>query len=182
MSVLYVYNIGRQIHIQIDNIHVQYLGSKALSKFLNINNYSDGYISVNTEFKIDNRLEVEEDYIDLRDVLGDYNYDVEKIIKSISNIKIGEPKMMILSKKDLIEKSLMVSDNMALMYTNGSDNQVQILVVNMKNTNARAMISIPDFTVLHSNMSSDMLKRAVDAIKRNHEQIIEEIKERSAYA
>lgn len=122
MSILYVYNIGRQIHIQIDNIHVQYLGSKALSKFLNINNYSDGCISVNTEFKIDNRLEVEEDYIDLRDVLGDYNYDVEKIIKSISSIKIGEPKMMILSKKDLIEKSLMVSDNMALMYTNGSDN------------------------------------------------------------
>lgn len=59
---------------------------------------------------------------------------------------------------------------------------MQILVVNMKNTNARAMISIPGFTVLHSNMSSNMLKRAVDAIKRNHEQIIEEIKERSAYA
>jgi hypothetical protein len=188
MSTLYVYNIGRQIHIQIDNIHIQYLGSKALNKFLCINSYSDGCISINTEFNIDNQLEVEEDYIDLRDVLGDYNYNTEKIINSISKIKIGEPQMEQIeqiekmSKKDLIEKSLMVSDNMALMNNKSTNNQVQIMVVNMKNTNARAIVSISDFSVISSNMTKDMLKRAVEAVKRNHEQLIEEIREKKVYA
>lgn len=182
MSVLYVYNIGRQIHIQIDNIHIQYIGSKALNKFIRVNDYSDGCISVETEFNINSQLMKEEDYIDLRDVFADYNYDIEKIIKSISEIKIGEPQMKKISKKELIEKSLMVSDNMALVYTKNTRNNVCILVVSMKDTNARAIISIPNFEVITSNMSEAMLIRAIDAVKRNCEQLIDEIKERNLYA
>ena len=98
MSTLYVYNIDRVIHIQIDKIHVRYMGSKALNRFIEVNEYSDGCISIDVEFKIGNQLEREEDYIDLRDVFADYNYDIEKIIASISEIKIGEPKMKKLVK------------------------------------------------------------------------------------
>lgn len=93
MSVLYVYNIGRQIHIQTDNIHIQYMGSKALNRFIKVNDYSDGCLAVETEFNINDQIIKEEDYIDLRDVFADYNYDIEKIIKSISEVKIGEPQM-----------------------------------------------------------------------------------------
>lgn len=89
MSTLYVYNIGRQIHIKIDNIHVQYLGSKALSRFIKINSYVDGCISIDTEFKIGNKRVTEEDYIDLRDIFNNYNYDTDNIINSITKIEIG---------------------------------------------------------------------------------------------
>ena len=182
MSTLYLYNKGRQIHIQIENIHIQFLGSKILNRFLTINDYGDGCISVETEFNKEDTLFSEEDYIDLRDVFGDYNYDVEKIIKSIKEIKIGEPEMRTISKNELIEKSIMVSDNMALISKINNVNQVQIYVINMKNTNARALINLADLSVLSTNMSEKMLKRAIDAIKRNKEQILEEIKERNAYA
>lgn len=182
MSSLYVYNIGRQIHLQIDNIHIQYIGSKALNKFIKVNNYSDGCISVETEFNINNQLIKEEDYIDLRDAFADYNYDIDKIIKSITEIKIGEPQMEKFSKKELIEQSLMVSDNMALVYTKNTTNGVHIIVVNMKDTNARATISIPNFEVINSNMSKTMLTRAIDAVKRNYGQLMEEIKEKSLHA
>lgn len=93
MNTLYVYNIGRQIHIQIDKIHVQYLGSKALSRFIKINSYADGCISIDTEFKIGNKHVIEEDYIDLRDIFNDYNYNTDSIINSISKIDIGVPAM-----------------------------------------------------------------------------------------
>ena len=83
MSTLYLYNKGRQIHIQIESIHIQFLGSKILNRFLTINDYGDGCISVETEFNKEDTLFSEEDYIDLRDVFGGYSYDVEKIIKSI---------------------------------------------------------------------------------------------------
>lgn len=89
MSTLYVYNIGRQIHIQLDNIHVQYLGSKALNRFIKINSYVDGCISIDTEFKIGNEHVTEEDYIDLRDIFNNYNYDTDNIINSITKIEIG---------------------------------------------------------------------------------------------
>lgn len=89
MSALYVYNIGRQIHIQLDNIHVQYLGSKALNRFIKINSYVDGCISIDTEFKIGNEHVIEEDYIDLRDIFNNYNYDTDNIINSITKIEIG---------------------------------------------------------------------------------------------
>lgn len=89
MSTLYVYNIGRQIHIQLNNIHVHYLGSKALSRFIKINSYADGCISIDTEFKIGNKHVTEEDYIDLRDIFNDYNYNTDSIINSITKIELG---------------------------------------------------------------------------------------------
>lgn len=182
MSTLYVYNTERVIHIQIDKIHVRYMGSKALNRFIKVNEYSDGCISVDVEFKINNQIEREEDYIDLRDVFADYNYDIEKIIASISEIKIGKPRMKKISKNDLIEKSLMVSDNMALLYKDNVTDRLDILVVNMKDTNARAVISVPNFTVISTNMSEMMLGRAQAAVKRNYEQLMDEIKERNLYA
>ena len=63
MGTLYVYNIERVIHIQIDKIHVRYMGSKAPNRFIKVNEYSDGCISVDVEFKINNQTEREEDYI-----------------------------------------------------------------------------------------------------------------------
>lgn len=183
MSTLYVYNIGRQIHIQIDNIHVQYLGSKVLNRFIKVNNYADGCISIDTEFKIENKYVIEEDYIDLRDVFSDYNYDTDSIINSITKIEIGVPTMNKITRDDLIKRSLMVSDNMALMYKkDDSTDKTHILVVNMKDTKAKAIISIPDYKVINSNMSDAMLIRAKEAVKRNYEQLLEEIKERNIYA
>lgn len=93
MNILYIYNKGSQIHVRFNNIHIQYLGPKVLSRFIKVNDYTDGCISVDTEYKIDNKLIVEEDYIDLRDVFSLYDYDIESILKSISKIEIGKPPM-----------------------------------------------------------------------------------------
>lgn len=82
------------VHINIQDIHIQYLGPYSLVSFVKVNQFSDGVIYVDTEFKnkIDktNKIKttIEEDYIDIGYLLEENGYDSNTIIKNISNIEI----------------------------------------------------------------------------------------------
>ena len=59
MSTLYISNLGSEIHLDMDNIHLKYLGPKSLEKFIRINNFDGQVISVETQFTYG----AEEEYI-----------------------------------------------------------------------------------------------------------------------
>lgn len=177
METLLIYNKGRDIHIEMNNMHIQYTGSKALEKFIRVNRFNNGVIYLQTKFKYGE----EEDYIDLNDILTEFNYDSDKIIESIGDIKIQEDIVMTNQKENikqnLIDRAILVSDNLALIPHRGSANDLQIEVVSMSKTSAKALIRFNDMRILQSNMSEQMKKRAVDTIVRNREIIVDELKE-----
>lgn len=84
-----------------------------------------------------------------------------------------------LTKQKLIDKSLLVSDNLALILHKWStDDDLIIEVISMSKFNSSALISFSNYTVLRHNMSETMLNRAIKCVKRNKEIIVDEIKER----
>ena len=126
MSTLYISNLGNEIHLDMDNIHLKYLGPKSLEKFISIDKFDGQVISVETQFTYG----TEEEYIDVADVLSDYNYNVTECLNQITNVKIAERgdvismtnkgksltnKTSSSKRMELIDKSLMVSDNIAFI-------------------------------------------------------------------
>lgn len=123
MSTLYISNLGSEIHLDMDNIHLKYLGPKSLEKFICINEFDGQVISVETQFTYG----TEEEYIDVADALSDYNYNVAECLNQITNVKIAKKGDISMNNKgkasikktsnskrmELIDKSLMVSDNIA---------------------------------------------------------------------
>lgn len=120
----YISNLRSEIHLDMDNIHLKYLGPKSLEKFISINEFDGQVISVETQFTYG----TEEEYIDVADVLSDYNYNVAECLNQITNVKIAEKgdirgmnnrgksyikKTSNSKRMELIDKSLMVSDNIA---------------------------------------------------------------------
>lgn len=183
MSILYLYNTGRNVHLELNNIHIQYLGSKALQKFVKVNRFEEGVIYVETQFSYGS----DEDYIDVEDVLSEFNYDAEKLIPEIKQVIIKEENEMMdtdkkKNKQYLIDESILVSDNLALMANVGSANDLQIEVISLANTNMKAVVRFSDSQVLLHNMSDRMLERAVNAVNRNKELILDEVKERTQNA
>lgn len=81
-------------------------------------------------------------------------------------------------KEKLIDESLMVSDNFALIANINTADDIIIETVNLSNTNKKANIRLKDLTVLQTNMTDSSLKRAVEAIKRNMILIQQELIER----
>lgn len=90
MSTLLLGNNGRNVIIKIDDIRLQYLGPKNLIKFININKVSNGCIYVNTLFKDEETAYEEEEFIDLTDILSEFNYDSDKILNSIDKYLVQE--------------------------------------------------------------------------------------------
>lgn len=82
--ILYVYNIGRIIHIELDDIHIEYTGPKNLVRFIKINKFDFPVICIETQFSGG----IEEDYIDLEYLFKDYN--VETLLSNIKDIKIKD--------------------------------------------------------------------------------------------
>lgn len=194
MCTLYISNIGNMIHLDMDNIHMKYQGPISLIKFVKINDFDGQVVSVETEFKHG----TEEDYIDVGDVLSDYDYDVPSYLKQITQVELtdkGEKPMnnyrgqVRVTKKNhprkrmqLIDESLMVSDNIALLPLVGSANDFQIEAVSMANTTQKCLVKFDGRSVLRSNMTPNLQKRALSAIDRNSELIVELAKERNQYA
>ena len=90
MSTLLLSNNGRNVIIKIDDIRLQYLGPKNLIKFININKVSNGCMYVNTLFKDEETEYEEEDFIDLSDILSEFEYNSDKIINDIDNYSVQE--------------------------------------------------------------------------------------------
>ena len=184
MGTLYISNLGSEIHLDMDNIHLKYLGPKSLEKFISINEFDGQVISVETQFNYG----TEEEYIDVADVLSDYNYNVAECLKQITDVKIAENKDVISmnnigkdatnktsssKRMELIDKYLMVSDNIALVPHVGSANDFQIEAVSMADTNKRCLVRFKDTLVLRSNMTKSLQDRSIRAIRRNAELIVE---------
>ena len=75
-SVIRLSNNGRNVILNIEGIDYQYLGPKNLLSFKKINNVEDNVIYVDTYYIIDGSICVEEEYIDILDVLADYDISI----------------------------------------------------------------------------------------------------------
>lgn len=83
-----MYNIGREIFIEIGEFIISYEGPKSLKEFKEILLYENGYIEVNAVFEISGLQKIEEDYIDLEYLLSKKGYNSNEILSRIENIEI----------------------------------------------------------------------------------------------
>lgn len=169
-------NKGRQIILNIDGVDYQFLGPKNLVAFKKINKVDSDVIYVDTYYMNDDVIYVEEEYVDIKDVLSEYDIPVPRNYI----VLIKEHKSS--TKLKLMDESLMVSDNMSMSYSVGSADDIQIIVTNMARPNMHVKIRLHDLAVLESNMSDNMIKKSVAAVKRNMIILEELIKEHRAYA
>jgi transcriptional regulator with XRE-family HTH domain len=177
--IFYLYNEERQIFLQTKGLKISYLGPKNLLSFHRIKEIQDHVITAETYFtNTDGQIFLEDDYIDLNDVLSDY--DATDLLNDSYTVKIGTPNQSI--QKRLMDEACMISDNMAIILKDNSVGEIQVDVVNMARHTAKMTLRLRDYAILATNMSDAMQKRAIEAVKRNTDQIIEEAKERSAYA
>ena len=173
-NTIYLYNVGRNIYISIDDNRFMYQGPKNLIGFFRVNAIRSNTIYVDTFF-IDNesKIYIEEDYIDLADVFGEKIQLLNKPYK----VFLGNPRAS--KTKRLIESSIMISDNMAINMSDIVSDSVVVEVINLKRNSEKSLIRLIDYVVLYTNMSDSMKNRAVAAVRRNQEQLIEEIQERN---
>lgn len=160
-SVIRLSNNGRNVILNIEGIDYQYLGPKNLLSFKKINNVEDNVIYVDTYYIIDGSICVEEEYIDILDVLADYDISIPD--SYVCEIDYSKQK----SKVKLIDESLMISDGLAISYNVGSASDIQFNITNVNRSNLFMKVRLSDFTVLETNMSKKMQLRAVETIKRN---------------
>lgn len=175
-EIITLTNKGRQIILNIDGVDYQFLGPKNLVAFKKINKVDSDVIYVDTYYMNDDVIYVEEEYVDIKDVLSEYDIPVPRNYI----VLIKEHKSS--TKLKLMDESLMVSDNMSMSYSVGSADDIQITVTNMARPNMHVKIRLHDLTVLESNMSDNMIKKSVAAVKRNMIILEELIKEHRAYA
>lgn len=164
---IYIHNHGRNIIVETSSARHQYLGPKNLVSFCQINKVEGHVIYVECAFKDDeNGFLKEEDFIDLQDIL-----DVDRYILNYNyNVKIGYAKK--LTKLDLIEESMMVSDNMAVLWCfRAGVSEPLVEVRNLARSEMMAIISLNNFEIVETNMTSRMQKRAIEAVIRNRELI-----------
>ena len=175
----HLYNEGRNIILETPSGRVQYLGPKNLLCFHRINKIFDNVVYVDCCFEDEKgTIYHEEDYIDLTDVLSEYD---TTILTRQYSLELGRGSTS--KKEQLIDRALMVSDNIALLYymdVNIPDYCIQAVSLARPQTNA--IIRVKDLQVISSNMSETLLKRAVEAVKRNIEEIQDEIEEEKQYA
>ena len=80
--------------------------------------------------------------------------------------------------KYLTENSLLVSDGMAIMLGDNGTNDTVVEIYNLKRNQEKTLLRLKDYTVLSSNMKSQMQTRAIEAAKRNIVLILQESRER----
>ena len=175
-NIAYIYNKGRSIFLEIADEVIEYMGPKNLIAFKHINSVDNNVLSVDTYFEDeDGRIFTEEDYIPVEDIIEPYNINIPKDISY-------EIKYESNSTLKVIDNSIMVSDNMAMTYHEGSAGDIEIEVTDIARMNNRMLLRLRDYAVLSTNMSANMQKRAINAVKRNTELIDVELRERGAYA
>ena len=173
-SVVYLYNEGRNIFVEFGKHKMQYMGPKNLMAFKRVNRVPNRMVCVDTYFyDEDGSVYVEEDYVDLEDVFGDYGL-INELPLNIE-VKLGKPGRSI--REQMIDEALFVSDSMVVTYEENSAGTDTVLIVNLNRTNQRMLLALPDYEVLHTNMSVKMQEKAINAVKRNSSFLAEKIKE-----
>lgn len=81
-----------------------------------------------------------------------------------------------MNRSELLEKSYMISDGIALFPKKKVGTDAYVMAVSMNKTYAVANIRLSDCKVLSTNMSNYLINRSILAVKRNREQLIEGIK------
>lgn len=177
-SIIYLYNEGRNIILEFGKNRIQYLGPKNLLSFHRINKIDSNVLYVDCYFEdTDGLIYCEEDYIDLLDVCVDYPAILDKEYL----VKLENPSES--TKENIINRSMLVSDNIAILYyVDKNIPDLCIQAISLARTNACAVVRLKDLSVVSSNMSEALLKRALDAVRRNIEEINEEVEEVSQYA
>ena len=172
-NTIYLYNKGRNVFLVINNHNYMYMGPKNLIGFKNINAVKSNTIYVDAFFTDKNKkIYVEEDYIDLADILE----DDKNLLEKTYIVELGKPDES--KAEHLIKNAFLVSDNMCILESSLQSDELTIEIINAKRNKSKAIVRLSDYAVLYSNMSANMLERALDAVKRNKDQIIEEIEER----
>ena len=169
----YLSNDGCMVTIQAVNKTFTYRGPKNLNGFRNIVAVRNHVIYADVYFTDDNnRIYVEEDYIDLKDVFEGN----EELLSSPYEVTIG--RMGESKTKYLTENSLLVSDGMAIMLGDNGTNDTVVEIYNLKRNQEKTLLRLKDYAVLSSNMKSQMQTRAIEAAKRNIVLILQESRER----
>lgn len=85
-----------------------------------------------------------------------------------------------LTRLELIDKALMISDNLAIIHDTNykNNNSIQFIVISMYNFKCKTVIKLNSNNAISivsstSGTKKSMLKRSVEAIKRNREQLLE---------
>ncbi len=168
----YLDNIDRTVIVYAGDRKFSYLGPKNLVAFKRIRKNIKNVLYVDTYFRDDDgRIYDEEDYIDLNDIFEGY----EDLLRKSYEILIGRPGES--RQKYLVDNSIMVSDNMAILYSDNGTEDTVLEVVNIKRNKDRMLIRLRDYEILYSNMSRVMKKRALEAVMRNRKQLCEEAME-----
>lgn len=178
LETIFIHNNGRNIIVETSKSRHQYLGPKNLISFSKINKVGGNVIYVECIFMDDETdFIVEEDYIDLQDILEEDRF----ILNYSYEVQIGYGRKI--TKYDLIDESIMVSDNMAILRCFRPENPTRLVEVrNLSKTEMKAVIRLCDYAVVETNMSTRMQKRAVDAVIRNSELIVLESAGEHSYA
>lgn len=160
-SVIKLSNDGRNVILNIEGVSYQFLGPKNLIAFKKINKVEDNVIYVDTYYTGTEGVYIEEEFIDIVDVLADYNASIpDNYVCRIEDAKGNE-------KIRMIDEALMVSDGMVITYSIGSASDVQLNITNYNRNSMFMKVRLSDFVVLETNMSKRMQNRALDAVKRN---------------
>lgn len=175
---LFVFNEGRMVTVEYGKLRAQYCGPKNLVGFKKLNRVVGNTLYIDTYFLNDGQIFVEEDYIDIADVFTDF--DIQINLGTIDNVIIGSPDAKPTEK--LFYNSLMISDGMAVAVHNDSTDDVNLEIVNIHRTTDRMLLRLRDYMILSTNMSDRMQKRAIEAVKRNEEIILEETGGKVNYA
>ena len=172
-TTYYINNSGRNITIYAGRKAFTYQGPKNLVGFRNISNIRNNVLYIDTYFRNeDGRIYIEEDYIDLKDIM----IGSEEFLDRPYDMIIGLPGMS--RTRYLIDNSLMVSDGMAIILTDNGTKDAILEVINLKRNKEKMTLRLKDYTLFYSNMSRNMESRAIEAVKRNHDLINEEVRER----
>ena len=173
---LYLYNEDRRVFCQMDQRTLSYLGPKNLVGFCHLNAARENCLYIDTYFlDEDHRIYREEDYIDLNDLFQE-NHCID-LLEQPYEVYLGRPDESY--QRYLMRNALMVSDNMAILIKDSSTEDIVLEVTNVKRNRDRMLMRLKDYAVLSTNMSDSMKKRALYAVERNADLILEEVKERA---
>ena len=167
MPTLYINKVNDYIHVNLGDIHIKYVSPNGLIKFLGVNSIDSGVISMRAQFKSG----IDEEYIDLVDVFSRYNYEIQNTLLSITDIKIGEQLAMAEKtgiRDQIISKSVLVSDNIAMIAKTDSNNRVIIQAISLRHTKKISYVDLLSCKVLDTNMGDKLLKRTISAVDRNN--------------
>lgn len=175
---IHLYNEGRNVILVWGRQRIQYLGPKNLLCFHRINRIENHVVYADCYFLDEHgKIYSEEDFIDLEDVMS----GVESILEREYEVLLGQPNTS--EREILINKSLLVSDNLGIIYFSNQDiPDVCVKVVSLARPKSSAIIRLKDLSVVSSTMSKALLNRAIRAVERNRDEIREEVEEVLKYA